>query len=164
MNEVRIPYKPNTILFIFVILFFGACAGIAGNEAISNDRGLILNGINLSPQQATLFYWFIAGSSLLFVLAAVVTLVKGIGSNREIVISDHSITSPKNGLSNTDITVYFCDITNMRIVTVQTTKILTIDYSGGKSLSIPNSVLPNKQAFEELILQVQTRVNRQSIK
>lgn len=60
MNEVRIPYMPNKTIFILAIFFFLACAGVMGNVAASNDRGLILNRIiEFSPQGAAIFYWVI---------------------------------------------------------------------------------------------------------
>jgi hypothetical protein len=159
MNEIRIPYKPNKILFIFVIVFFGAITGLGWHEAINNDRGLILNGIQLSQQQANVLYWFIAGSSLLFVLAGLCILVNSFTSNKEIVISNNAITLPKHGFSNTNITVNFSDITNLTLQSIKRTKILNIEYSGGKPLAITDSMLPNKKTFEELIYQLQSRVN-----
>ncbi len=159
MNEVRIPYKPNKIIFLLVVAFFGACAGIMGNVAATNDRGLILNRIfELSSQGATIFYWVITGSALVFILVALFALAKSITSKREIVISKTSLTSPKSGFSKIDVTVNFSDITNVTLQTVQKTKILNIEYIGGK-LSIPNSMLPNKQAFEELVSLLEARVD-----
>jgi hypothetical protein len=159
MNEVRIPYKPNKIIFILAIAFFGVCAGIMGNVAVTNDRGLILNRIfQFSPKGATIFYWVIAGVALAFVLVGLLSLARSIVSTREIVITETSVTSPKSGFSKLDVTVNFSDITNVSLQTIQKTKILNIEYRGGK-LSIPNSMLPNKKEFEELISQLQTRVN-----
>lgn len=159
MNEVRIPYKPNKIIMILAIAFFGACAGFMADIAANNDRGLILNRvIELSPQNATIFYWVIASASMVFVVVGFFALVKSFFTNREIVITETSITSPKSALSKLDVTVNFSDISNVTIQTIQRTRILNIKYSGGK-LSILNSMLPNKAAFEELVSQVQARVN-----
>ena len=93
MNEVRIPYKPNKIIFLLAIAFFGACAGIMGNVAATNNRGLTLNRIfEFSPQDATIFYWVITGAALVFVLVGLLTLAKSITLKREIVISKTSLT------------------------------------------------------------------------
>lgn len=159
MNEICIPYKPNKILFLFVVAFFGACAGIMGNVAVTNDRGLILNGIfEFSPNSATIFYWIITGIALAFVTVGILALAKSVTTKREIVISETSLTSPKSGLSKINVTVSFSDITNVTLQTIQKTRILNIEYPGGK-LSIPNSMLPNKQAFEELVSLLQTRIS-----
>lgn len=159
MNEVRIPYKPKKIGLILGIAFFSVCAAITGNEAASNDRGLVLNRIiEFSPQSVTVFYWVITIISLAFVVLNIFLLVKSGLSKREIVITDDSITSPKSGLSNQLITVDFSDITDINIQTIQKTKILNIEYLGGK-LSIPKDMLPSKASFEELVSQLQNRAN-----
>jgi len=52
-------------------VFFAVCALVIAEEAATNDRGLILEGIfRFSPHGATVFYWVLAGLSALFVLAA----------------------------------------------------------------------------------------------
>ena len=170
MNEVRFPYKPSKVPYIIGILLYGACTSIAGNEAISNngfiiDRGFILESLNLSSQEATLFYGVIAGGSLLLVLKVAFFLVKLTTiSNREIVISNDSITLPKSVDSDINITVYFCEITNITLEAIHGTIFITINYSGGKKLIIGEGLLPNKQSFEELYLQLLSRTNEQLIK
>ncbi|HAS6997775.1 TPA: hypothetical protein I7280_23385 [Vibrio parahaemolyticus] len=159
MNEVRIPYKPNKIVFILAIAFFAACAGFMGNIALTNDRGLILNRIiEFSPLGATNLYWAVTIAALSFVLVGTLALIKSMFSNREIVITNESISSPKSGFSKQDVTVNFSDITGVNMQTIQKTKILNIEHLGGR-LSIPNSMLPNKASFEELVSQLQSRVN-----
>lgn len=159
MNEIRIPYRPNKIIFILAIAFFGSCAGFMGNIAATNDRGLILNRIfEFSKQGATIFYWVIAGLSVAFVVLGFFALIKSYTSKREIIISDSSITSPKSGFSKLNICIKFSDITDVTMQTVQKTKILNIDHLDGR-LSIPNSMLPNKQAFEELVSSIQAKIN-----
>lgn len=159
MNEVCIPYKPNKTIFLSAVVFFGVCAGVMGNVAITNEKGLILNRIfEFSPQGATLFYWVITGTALMFVLVGLLALAKSVATKRQIVISETSITSPKSGFSKIDVTVNFSDITSVTLQTIQKTEILNIEYLGGK-LSIPNSMLPNKQAFEKLISLLQAKVN-----
>lgn len=159
MNELRIPYKPNKMIFITGIAFSGIGAGLMGYVAATNDRGLILNGIlEFSPQGATIFYLVMAAAATAFVLIAFLALAKFAVSEREIVISEFSITAPKSGLSKLDITVNFSDITDISIQTIQKTKILNIDHTGGK-LSIPNSMLPSEQAFDGLVSELQSKLN-----
>ena len=158
MKEVRIAYKPNKAVFLLAVAFFGVCAGVMGNVAMTNDRGLVLNRIlEFSPRGATIFYWVITGASLMFVLVGIWALAKSVTMKREIVVSETSLTSPKSGFSKVDVTVDFSDVTNVSLQTVQKTKILNIDHAGGR-LSIPNSMLPDKRAFQELVLVLQARV------
>ena len=159
MSELRIPYKPNKVIFILATSLFGVCAGIMGKVAATNDRGLILNGLlEFSPQGATIFYWVITAAALGFVVAGTLALVNSMFSNREIVVTNDSITSPKNGLSKQNVTVNFSDITGINMRTIQKTKILSIEHVGGK-LSIPNSMLPSKASFEDLVSQLEARAN-----
>ena len=159
MNEIRIPYKPNKIIFIVAMAFFGICAGFMAYVAATNDRGLTLNRMfEMSTQEATIFYWVIASAASAFVVIGALALINSFLSKREIIISTSSITSPKSGFSKIDVTVNFTDITYMTIQTIQKTQILNIDHSDGR-LSIPNTMLSSKQAFEELVSQLQSKMN-----
>jgi len=159
MNEVRIPYTPNRLIFISAILFFGLCAGGMGYVAFTNEQGLILNRIfEFSVEGASIFYWVVSSTSLIFVLAGILVLAKSFTAEREIVISEEHITSPKSGFSKKSIVVKYKDIISITIQTVQKTKIINIVHKGGK-LSIPNTMLPNKQAYESLLNQLQSRIN-----
>jgi len=60
-------------------------------------------------------------------------------------------------MSNQDVTVQYSDISNITVQSVPGSKFLQIVHPGGK-LSIPNSMLPNKAAFEELISTVETKL------
>ena len=159
MNEIRIPYKPNKIVFLLAIGFFGACAGVMGYAANTNSKGLVISRIiEFSTQGATVFYWVIAGLALIFVLLGIYALARSATTQREIVISENSLKSPKNGFSKIDVTVNLSDVSSINIQTIQKTRILNIEYPDG-TLSIPDSMLPSKQAFEELVSHVQDRVN-----
>jgi hypothetical protein len=77
-------------------MFFGLCAAVLGHKASTNTRGLILNGIiEFSPSGASIFYWILTVSSLLFVLVAgwiiVTTLIHGVP---DIVLTNESISFP----------------------------------------------------------------------
>ena len=159
MTEVRFPYKPNAMIFFLAIGFFGVCAGILGAVAISNDKGLVINRlIEMSPESATNFYWVITVLSVALVLLGLAGLVKSISSNREIVLTENSITAPKNLFSKTDVSIEFANITGIDVQTIQKTKLLNISHLNGK-LSIPNNMLPDKEAFENLVSQFTSRVN-----
>ncbi len=150
VQEVRYPYKPKLIVFILSIAFFVACAAVLGYVAATNDRGLILNGIiKFSENGATIFYWCLAGASVLLALFGVLGLVKGITSKREVLATQEAISAPKSGVSNKIITINYSGIIDLNVQVIQKQKFLNIFYSEGK-LSIPQSMLPSKKAFEEL--------------
>lgn len=158
MNEVRIPYKPNPLIFLFATLFFGAAAGGMSYAAITNDRGLILNGIiSLSEQGATRFYWGVAGTALAFVITGLAVLIRGMSSPKEICISDTKISAPKSAFSNTCEVITYMNITNVSVQTIQGTRLLHIDHQGGR-LSIPGSMLPTKRALDDLETDLKNRI------
>lgn len=158
MNEVRIPYKANKLILIFLILVSCGFAVFLGYTALNNNSGLIIMDlITLGVEGSTRFFW---AASLFFgflAMTSLLTFLKNIKAEREIVITDSSITSPKSGLSNQDITVNYADIRNISVQNIAGTKMLQIDHPAGK-LSIPNSMVPSKRAFEELIAAVESRL------
>ena len=159
MNEVRFPYKPKILVFVLAILFFVGCATILANVALTNDRGLILNKLlEFSAEGATIFYWCLTAASILFIVFGTIALYSGLSTKKEVVVTDHKIMSPKSGLSNRVISVVFSDIADVNIQSIQKQRFLNVLHSGGK-LSIPQSMLANKQAFEELVSLVAARVD-----
>ncbi len=159
MNELKIPYTPKKLVFIGAIMFFGICSGAMGYVAFTNEQELILSKIfEFSVQGATIFYWVISSVSFIFVVIGFLALVKSFISKREIVLSNEYITSPKSGLSNKYVTVKYKNILSIAIQKVQKTKTIIIEHKDGK-LSIPNIMLPNKQAYESILNQLQRRIN-----
>ncbi|MEM7281096.1 MAG: hypothetical protein AAF438_05670 [Pseudomonadota bacterium] len=159
MSEIRFRYKPKLTIFILAVVFFGVCAGLMARAAIINDRGLVLNRIiDMSTQSATIFYWVITAASLGFVVMGLAALLKSRSSNREIILTDSSITAPKNLFSKVDLTVSFDSVTDFHVQSISKTRLLNIEYVGGK-LSIPDNMLPSKSEFDELLAQFKLRLN-----
>lgn len=150
MANVVFPYKPKTLIFVVSIVFFLICALFLGNIALSNDRGLVLNRIfEFSTQGATIFYWCLTAASGVFVVVGTIALYSGLKTRKEIVLTDDKILAPKSGMSNKIISVMYSEITDLNIQSVQKQRFLNIIHPGGK-LTIPQSMLANKQAFDEL--------------
>lgn len=158
MNDVKFPYRPKIFVLLLSSMFFIACALIAGYIALSNDRGLILNKIfEFSTEGATLFYWCLTAASGVFAVFGAIALYSGLTTKKEIVLTENKIMSPKSGISNKIISILYSEITDVNIQSVQKQRFLNILYPGGK-LSIPQSMLTNKQAFEDLTSLVASKV------
>src|SRR5262249_39049867 len=70
--EREYEYKPKWTGLLACGGFFALCALLVAHRAYRNDRGLIINGIiELSPDNATLFYWALCALSIGFVLLSV---------------------------------------------------------------------------------------------
>jgi hypothetical protein len=159
MNEIRFPYKPKIVALLVSIAFFVGCGSILANVALNNSRGLILNGIvELSADGATIFYWCLTVASGIFVLVGAIAICFGLATKREIIFTRDGITSPKGGVSTKIISVSFSEITDLNIQSVQKQRFLNIFHRGGK-LTISQSMLPDKQAFDELVSLVAARVD-----
>lgn len=150
MNEVRFSYKPNIYIFILTtLLFIGFTAGLA-YVAKTNEQGLILNRIiEFSVEGATIFYWCLASASAIFVLFGALLIIGGFTSKKEIILSGNSITAPKSGISKKTLTIHYSEVSDINIESVQKQNFLNIVHSNGK-LTIPQSMLSSKHAFEEL--------------
>jgi len=88
--------RPSPKATLLRCLFFGACAAVIGQEASTNTKGLILNGIiEFSPSSASVFYWVLALLSALFVLEGgwtlLTTFIQGVP---DVVLTDDAISFP----------------------------------------------------------------------
>jgi len=159
MKEIRYPYRPKIFITILGVLFFGFCACFMAQVAINNEGGLVINHvIHFSTQGATVFYWIIAALSAVFVIGAIWALLIGLGKHREIIIYEKYMSCPKSGISKKIVKINFDEVIDIDIQEVQRTVMLVIKYKGG-SLTIANSMLPNKKAFDELVDTIVARCN-----
>ena len=159
MNEVRYPYKPKIVVFLLSTLFFVGCTLVFANMALTNDRGLLLNKIiEFSTEEATLFYWGLGAASAAFVIIGIAGLLSNFTTKKEVVLTEDGITAPKSGISKKIVSVKFSEITDLYVQSIHRQRLFNIVHQSGK-LVIPQSMLPNKQAFEELIDLVAERIS-----
>ena len=163
MNEIRFPYKPKIYILLPGIIVLIGCALWFGNAAMTNENELVITFFNqslikLSNEMASIFYLLVSIFFIMFAMYTIKALYLGVTVTKEIVITEREIIAPKNGISKTIISVKFNEIKDINIKSIQQQQFLYILYQGGK-LTIPQSMLPNRQAFEELISLVSARVN-----
>ncbi|MCP4634031.1 MAG: hypothetical protein GY855_13985 [candidate division Zixibacteria bacterium] len=140
--------------------FFGFGTIVFVITAVTNDSGMIFCGLlELSTIYATAYYWFLAGASALFVLIGIIILIKGANINREIVVTDSAISSPKNNFSSKIITVNFSSINKLYVKGFIAWKFLEIKHNGGKLL-IPNNMLTDNETFAELVNLLEERISK----
>jgi hypothetical protein len=148
--HLEYPYTAKPLVMIAGILFFGACGAGLGLEALTNDRGLFLNGIiRLGVEGATWFYWVIAAVCAAFVVAALGALVSSVGNPMSVLLTSQEISAPRNGFSRKRITVALPDIVDVRVQTMERHRFLNIYHRTGK-LTIIQSLLPDAAAFDRL--------------
>lgn len=149
-EAVGYPYKPNLRNIVFACLFFGACTVALFSEAITNRRGLILDGIfHFSVQGATAFYWTLCAVTGAFVAFGFLRLAARFKNGPPLMLTATHITVPQVGFSRQPRTVDLTDIKRMTVSTVYGQRFLNVYHSGGK-LTIAQSLLPDPAAFDEL--------------
>ncbi len=143
-------YRPKWTIIVFCALFFGACALVLGSKADGNDRGLIINGIiELSTENATIFYWVLATLSIGFVVAAGFLAVVRLTVHQRIGLVETSITIPRSRWSSDEVVVPFGEIVELSASEVSGQRFLKITYKGGK-FTLTASMLPKKEDFDEI--------------
>jgi hypothetical protein len=148
--HLEYPYKANVWMMLAGIAFFGACTAMMVYAALTNDRGLILNGIiTFSMDGATVFYWCVAAVCVLFVLFATFALVSGVANPMSIQLTPTELSAPRNGFSRKRTAIPLNDIVDVGVLTVQRQRFMNVYHRAGK-LSVAQSMLPNPEAFEKL--------------
>jgi hypothetical protein len=131
-------------------LFFGAGALLLANEAMTNDRGLILNGIfHFDVEGATKFYWW--ATALCGVMAAIglMNILFGLVSNQRLELSETELSAPKSLFSLSNTIVPLSSITRLELRTVRKQHFLRVHHRKGM-LSISAINLPDADVFETL--------------
>jgi hypothetical protein len=158
MKHIEYPYKPNPWMSFLSMLVLSGTTYIAFDTANTNDRGIIFyHLIELSPPNATIFYWggffLIALSTLIYMLA----IVSAFFSKAKLTITDTEILVPSTIVfSSQNIIVQLADINNMDEM-IQTNygleigRYLKIQYDNwSKEIHILKQMLPNKEAFRKV--------------
>ena len=150
MDTLSYPYKPKPLTMLLSAAFFVVCGLVLANSALTNDRGLTLNGvIRMGEVGATVFYWALTVFSFAFVGFALYALLKGSRADKQVILTPTSVSAPQSNISSRVIELAYSDIYELDIQKISGQQLLNLHYPGGK-LSIPRSMLPNKKAFEEL--------------
>ena len=159
-SPLEYPYKAKAGLMLACIAFFGACAATMAHAALTNDRGLIVNGIfRFGTEGATVFYWCVVGASLMFVLMGVLGLVPGLKNPGSIRLTSTELSAPKNGFTRKATRIPLREIVDVGVQEIQKQRFLTVHHRAGK-LSVAQSMLPNSEAFEKLHAALVAGVNR----
>ena len=144
------------------VIFFGAIAVYAGYSALANERGLIINGlVQLEREGATTFHWVMAAVSAAFVAVALPAFLLGLFSSHRVTLTADEISAPKYAFSREATTVKLSDIKDLTVQVVQNHRFLNIEHPGGK-LTINDSFLPDKSAFDKLCSAIAERANARS--
>ena len=145
------------------MLLAGALFGVfglgLGHEALTNDRGLLLNGvIELETSGATVFYWILTLVCLGFVVCGLGGVILGMTSRRTVVLGDNSLSTPGTAWSRRNTDIPLSNITDLAMQTLHGQQFLTIFHIGGK-LSLVRSMFSSPAEFEEFAETLRDRLD-----
>ena len=101
---------------VLAVLFFGAVGGFLGWRSLTNDRGLILNGvITFDTEGASIFYAVLAVTSLLFVGAGGIALVRQFGEPQWLTLDQHAVSGPRSVINATPVRIPYSEIANVKL-------------------------------------------------
>jgi hypothetical protein len=159
MKTIEYPYKPRLSITMSIILFCGGCAAMMTYAALTNDRGLIINGIiRLEQPGATIFYWCMAGIFDAALAVSLAMVVIGLTSKAHLRLTQTEFSAPRHGFSQTSTTIPLAEIHALRAYAVHDQHFLDISHSSG-TLTILRSCLPSTAAFEDVCGQLGALVN-----
>lgn len=149
--EREYEYKPKWWIILLCGAMFGVATVFFTQDALSNDRGLIINGlIELSENGATIFYWVFAFFSFCFVLGAIALVVHRVKFHQRIAFTHAEIIVPASQWSTAEKGIKYADISSLSITNVSGRKYLNINHSGGKSV-INAMMLGASKNFDEVV-------------
>jgi hypothetical protein len=156
MQTLSYPYKGKPWLFLLMSLAFGVCAYLTAFAALTNDRGLVFNGIHFSPRGATIFYGCLAFLCTLFVALLLPAFILGLVRRARVTLTDTALSAPKSGLRGKLVVVPLEDIDSLTLQAIQGTKFLHVHHRNGQ-VTIHQGLLPSAAAFEELCAAIRDR-------
>lgn len=146
--EEEFPYRSRWTTLAFAGGFFGLCGGFFMYRALTDDRGVVINGlITLAPHAARLVYWGLAIGSFAFVAASIFLAIARLSTSHRIAISSDAILFPAGRWTSRECAVPFAGITEVKHIETHGQEFLYI-YAGGLRYTIAKGMLPSNRDFE----------------
>lgn len=150
-RPIRYKYKPKFLPLIFAILVFALLSYLTINDAIHNDRGLIIHHIfRFSRRGATVLYSIIGLFFSLTLFIFIALFCTNIATKKEIFVFDSQINLPKSVFSRDMIAVKYKHILSLKLRTIKNQRSILIEHRSGTTV-ISEGMLENKAAFESLM-------------
>ncbi|MBC3875483.1 hypothetical protein [Undibacterium flavidum] len=149
-TPIRFKYKPKFLRLLFAILVFALLSYLSINDAIHNDRGLVINNIfHFSRRGATVLYSFFALCFTLIFFISIIFFYTNITTKKEIYVFDSQVNLPKSAFSSEMISIKYKHILSLKMRTLEKQRSLLIEHINGTTV-ISEEMLENKAAFEKL--------------
>ncbi|MGL4462829.1 MAG: hypothetical protein ACRC1K_11820 [Planctomycetia bacterium] len=148
--ERQYDYRPKATTIVLGAAFFSFCALILCIKAANNDRGLVVKRIvELGPDGATAFYWFLAACSGGFVALAALLAIQRLSIRQRLAFGSTAFSAPASLWSRENMEIAYRDVLALSVTTIGGQRFLYVTHRGGKSV-VNASMLPSKAAFAEV--------------
>ena len=176
MNQLikEYDYRVKLTTAIWPILLFGAAAWFFIHEAVTNDRGLIINGlIHLGITGATVFYWVMASFSMGFVLLGLIIMAAAILDRKKPVVRIYGdrFEYPAGLFTKKDpamptaegsvryVQVKYDDIQYIQILDIYRTRMIEVTLKDGKKHTMVDSRFRNKIDMDEVYKTIASKIS-----
>lgn len=159
--ECEYEYKPSWLIILLCGGMFGLATVFFGVRANSNDRGLIINRVvELSENEATIFYWVFCFLSFCFVAITIALTVHRLKFRQRIALTPTGIIVPASRWSADEKHIEYKNISALSESNVSGQTFLYLFHSDGKYI-INRSMLPSKKLYREIVELLEQRIKQQ---
>jgi hypothetical protein len=144
------PYKAKPRSLFLGSLLFGGVAYFFANQALTNDRGMIIEHlITLDTAGATIAWWVLAALSAGFVVIALISGINGLLHPKVLRINVDSIELPHGLFQRLFARIPYSSITRISETEVHKQKFLYL-HTGNKKYALTCGLLPNAQVYNDI--------------
>ncbi len=152
------PYQIEAAIPILWGIALGLGAIAFTISAMTNMRALILNGIFIPQEAATIFYWVMSVvSSGVFVMSVHFAIQARLHPKR-ISLSEHSVSIPKARWSSRMVSMPYGTIADMAQIKVRGQRFLYITHPGGRTI-VNSSLFTAEADYDSFCQSLMERVN-----
>lgn len=156
-------YGPKPAVMIFCLLLCGGAGLFMGNEALNNDRGMLINHIiELDQNGSTAVLWFLTASCAIGTAVGAVNLFMSIFNPKQLVIDDRSIHLPDGFLLNRIERIPFASIVGMYESSLKSQTWLHVETKNGE-FKITKGWMPSARDYEDLKDAISERAGREDV-
>ena len=152
------PYQIKAAIPILWGAAFGLGAIAFTISATTNDRALILEGVWMPKEAATIFYWLmsIVGTGV-FVMSIHFAFQSRLHPKR-ILLSEHSVAIPKARWSSRMISIPYATIFDMAQIKLRNQRSLYITHPGGRTI-VNSNLFATEGDYDPFCQSLMERVN-----
>ena len=159
-SEISFEYRAAWLPSILGGVLFSAGTIFMARQALTNERGLIINGIfELGVTGATRLNWTVAGILAIMALFCLAQIFLRLLASREVLLTASSISAPKHFLSLHPLEILFSDVFKCELIEAEEAKFLLVHSRSGASMKIPESYL-GREDFLQLLDLLSQRITK----